>query len=177
MQQAILMPEVVDRVSPWSERVDAVQQEWSEAILSKDPERVLARYRFPVLFKPTLSDSIRTTREEALRYFVGGNGDPGFLKKGWTSIKWQRKALQTPTTPGGRVVDMGHYWFSGPAGTEKVDYTFAYVPVGNDLLIDVHHSSLNVAGSNGSKHGWILPAGAFIAGLWLLSHRGTRTSG
>ncbi|MFO7873177.1 MAG: hypothetical protein R6U62_01695 [Bacteroidales bacterium] len=42
-----------------------------------------------------------------------------------------------------RAIAMGHYYFTDYQGNEvKVEYTFGYKLVGDNLKIDLHHSSL-----------------------------------
>ena len=42
----------------------------------------------------------------------------------------------------GRALAMGNYFFTDLKGNEaKVEYTFGYKLVGDDLKIDLHHSS------------------------------------
>ena len=49
---------------------------------------------------------------------------------------------------GNIAIAMGHYYFTGPDGTEtKVEYTFGYLKDGEGKLrIQLHHSSLPFSG-------------------------------
>jgi hypothetical protein len=154
--------------------VDAAQLMWSQAVLSKDADALLSMYSFPVLFKPTLAAKVRTTPEGALSYFIGGDPDfpedTGFLFNNWQKLRWERKALQLPPGPNGRILDMGHYWFTAPDGSEtKVDYTFGYVPTPEGLKIDLHHSSLSVDSQDKPFPLWLCVAS--LAGAFYLGRR------
>lgn len=160
--------------NPVQQAVDAAQVAWSKAVISQDADALLSFYSFPVLFKPTLASEVRTTPEGALSYFVGGNPDfpedSGFLFNDWQKIRWERRALQLPTSPGGRILDMGHYWFTAPDGSDtKVDYTFGYVPTPEGLKIDLHHSSLSVNGADKTFPIWLCVAS--LAGAFYLGRR------
>lgn len=154
--------------------VKRAQQDWTQAVLSQDYERLLSLYSFPVLFKPTLASSIRTTAQGARSYFIGGDPafpeDSGFLFNNWKSIRWQPVALQPPTVANGRILSMGHYWFMGQDGKEtKVDFTFGYIPTPQGLKIDLHHSSLSVDDSPKPFPLWLCAAS--LAGAFYLGRR------
>lgn len=144
------------------EEVLAAQQEWGAAIVSigkahtegGDYQTLAGHvvdelYAFdlgPVLFKPTKAaeDQFRTTREEAMSYFVGGirPEDKGFALHPWSQVRFDEQYMVLNDCD---AVTQGNYFFTAPAtGSEtKVEFTFGYIrdPQGR-LRIFLHHSSL-----------------------------------
>ena len=128
------------------------QNAWGQAVVAQDLAALLALYDFgnsevPLLFKPTLTDVIRTDEAGARSYFVGGNQkyphDGGFLKHGWKSVEFSSAAGPLPTGDGLSFIDMGHYVFKNAEGAAtKADYTFAYHKSEGKVVITLHHSSL-----------------------------------
>ena len=143
--------------------VAAVQQEWSESLISigkhytdgGDYQAVakatldkLYGYAsgFDVLFKPTKAadKAIRLTEAEAASYFVGDGccaEDKGFALAPYTAVKWDNKGA---IFHGDSATAMGEYTFTDAAGGEtKAEYTFQYAKAADgSLKIVVHHSSL-----------------------------------
>ncbi len=105
-----------------------------------------------VLFKPTLSvnpQTVRTTKQGALAYFVGGDpdypNDKGFALKGWTKCVAEDNAI---IILGDTATSLGKVRITNKDGaTVTVDKTWQYVKddQGN-LRIVVHHSSLEYTG-------------------------------
>ena len=99
-----------------------------------------------VLFKPTMASlqQFRNTKEMALSYFIGGdnsicNEDEGYARKGWTDIKFENHNI---ILEGTRAIAMGNYYFqANNSNIIKVEFTFGYQLVNNQLKIDLHHSS------------------------------------
>ncbi len=144
------------------EDVLAAQQEWGAAIVAigkahnegGDYQALAGQvvdelYAFdlgPVLFKPTKAaeDQFRTTKEEALSYFVGGirPEDKGFALHPWSQVRFEEQYMVLHDCD---AVTQGNYFFTDPAtGAEtKVEFTFGYIrdPQGR-LRIFLHHSSL-----------------------------------
>jgi len=100
-----------------------------------------------VLFKPTKAadQQFRLTRQGALSYFVGGDGDfpedRGFAIRPWTSVRFENRAT---LIEGDVALAMGNYYFTAPEGDEvKVEYSFAYKKDdAGKLRIVLHHSSV-----------------------------------
>ena len=102
----------------------------------------------PVAFKPTLAaeDQFRGNFDEALSYFVGGDlaEDKGFAIKPWTNVRFENEEV---IINGPQAIAMGNYYFTTTDGeVVKVEYTFGYMQDGDDLLINLHHSSLPYSG-------------------------------
>jgi hypothetical protein len=148
------------------EEVLAAQQAWGKALvqISADyekggfdtakatAEQVLdSAYGYnlgPVLFKPTLTtnpQTFRTTRDGALAYFVGGDGDfpadKGFALNDWRKFETENAAI---FIDGDVAMSMGKVRLTDEDGdVTEVDKTWGYKrdPQGN-LRIVLHHSSL-----------------------------------
>jgi len=99
-----------------------------------------------VLFKPTKCEieQFRSSKAEALSYFIAGNDracneDKGFAINPWTKVRFENADVILDEN---RAIAMGNYFFTDLDRNEaKVEYTFAYKLVDNTLKIDVHHSS------------------------------------
>ena len=99
-----------------------------------------------VLFKPTkcASQQFRPLKEEAISYFIAGDQraceeDKGFALQPWTKVRFENIAFILEEN---RAITMGNYFFTDLEGQEtKVEYSFGYSRVGDQLKIDVHHSS------------------------------------
>ena len=76
-------------------------------------------------------------------YFIGNNSefkeDSGFATKGWTNVRWFNAGIQLHNN---LAISMGNYYFTDVDNNEaKVEYTFGYKLINNELKIDLHHSS------------------------------------
>lgn len=107
------------------------------------------RYAFDsslVIFKPTKCEiqQFRPTKAEALSYFIAGddracNEDKGFAIQPWTKVRFENAGIILEEE---RAISMGNYFFTDLDGNEaKVEYTFGYKLINNELKIDLHHSS------------------------------------
>ncbi|BAO77037.1 hypothetical protein [Winogradskyella sp. PG-2] len=107
------------------------------------------RYAFEagtVLFKPTKCafEQFRPTKPEALSYFIAGDDracdeDKGFAIQPWTKVRFENTGFILEDH---RAIAMGNYFFTDLNGDEaKVEYTFGYKLINDELKIDVHHSS------------------------------------
>ena len=107
------------------------------------------RYAFdsgPVLFKPTKCEleQFRPTKNEALSYFIAGDDrtckeDKGFAIQPWTKVRFKNSGVILEDN---RAIAMGNYFFTDLDGNEaKVEYTFGYKLIAQELKIDLHHSS------------------------------------
>ncbi len=134
------------------EDVTAAQNAWEKYVTEQDVENLLGLYDFgtpdaPLLFKPTLTDVIRTDRDGAKSYFIGGNpsypNDHGFLANAWKQVNFESAAGPVLNAGGLGYTDMGQYTFvNGEGNATKADYTFSYHKVNGKVLISVHHSSV-----------------------------------
>ncbi|MEM9018337.1 MAG: phosphoribosyl-AMP cyclohydrolase [Verrucomicrobiota bacterium] len=143
-----------------SEDVAAAQKMWGDAVVAigaaGDDAPALAEeaartaYAFdlgPIQFKPTLAseEPFRPDLEGALSYFVSGNDeyaeDKGFALKPWSKVRFDNHTVKFH---GNIAIAMGHYYFTGPDGTEtKVEYTKGYVKTpDNRVLLFLQDSSL-----------------------------------
>jgi hypothetical protein len=100
----------------------------------------------PVLFKPTKCEveQFRPSKNEAVSYFIAGDDrtckeDKGFAIQPWTKVRFENSNLILEEH---RAIAMGNYFFTDEQGNEtKVEYTFGYKLVNDQLKIDLHHSS------------------------------------
>ena len=106
----------------------------------------------PVLFKPTLTvapQTFRVTKEGALSYFVGGDGnypkDTGFALKGWKKVEIENAAIHIN---GDVASTIGNVIFTDKDGKKTtVDKTWAFKKDDmGKIRIVVHHSSLPYTG-------------------------------
>jgi hypothetical protein len=142
------------------EDVQAAQQAWGEAVVAigeagDDARRIakeaaLTAYAFdlgPIQFKPTLASEtpFRPDLEGTLSYFVAGNPayeeDSGFALRPWSNVRFDNDTVKFTDNI---AIAMGHYYFTGPDGSEtKVEYTKGYVKTPDDrVLIFLQDSSL-----------------------------------
>ncbi len=98
-----------------------------------------------VLFKPTKAaeKQFRSTREEAVSYFVTGAvpEDRGFAIQPWSKVRFENAGFIIDGDP---AIAMGNYYFTD-ANTGKeaeVEFTFGYFrDEDGGLRIHLHHSS------------------------------------
>ena len=102
-----------------------------------------------VLFKPTLASQkqFRNTYDDALSYFIGGSitEDRGFALKPWKKIRFsERKIIIFEEN----ALSMGNYFFQSFTDTDevKVEFTFGYIKNEENLMINLHHSSIPFTG-------------------------------
>lgn len=140
--------------------VETAQKAWGDAVVAigkagdKAPEvaenAARGAYAFdlgPIQFKPTLASvqPFRPDLEGTLSYFVSGNGkyeeDKGFALRPWSKVRFDNHTVKMQ---GNIAIAMGHYYFTGPDGTEtKVEYTKGYVKTPDErVLIFLQDSSL-----------------------------------
>lgn len=140
--------------------ITAAQKAWGEAVVAigkagDDAAKVAknaaeSAYAFslgPIQFKPTLAadQPFRPDLEGTLSYFVSGNEkyseDKGFALKPWSNVRFDNHTVKTH---GNIAIAMGHYYFTGPDGSEtKVEYTKGYVKTEEGkVLIFLQDSSL-----------------------------------
>lgn len=99
-----------------------------------------------VLFKPTKceTEQFRNSKPEAVSYFIAGDNrackeDKGFAIQPWTKVRFENSDIILEED---RALAMGNYFFTDLDGNEaKVEYTFGYKLINDELKIDLHHSS------------------------------------
>ncbi|MDY7394279.1 hypothetical protein UMM65_03435 [Aureibaculum sp. 2210JD6-5] len=99
-----------------------------------------------VSFKPTKCEieQFRPTKPEALFYFIAGENrackeDKGFAIQPWTKVRFENSNLILEENC---AIAMRNYFFIDLDGNEaKVEYTFGYKLIDEELKIDLHHSS------------------------------------
>jgi len=142
--------------------IRAAQQEWGDAIVRLGQihrnggpirEEAIACINHlystqdgRILFKPTMAAEapFRSTVEDALSYFIGGDPDfpedAGFARQSWIAVRFENHAM---TFLADAVLAMGHYFFMNQDNVEtKTEYSFVYVcDSSGHLRIKLHHSS------------------------------------
>jgi len=144
------------------EQIENNQQEWANAVIKvgslknnrQECEtftqsaigKLYAYHAGTVLFKPTKTSVIqfRSTKQGAVSYMIGGDinfpEDHGFALKPWLKIRFENTGMILEEN---RALAMGNYFFTDESGNEtKVEFTFGYRKIGDDLKIDLHHSSI-----------------------------------
>ena len=144
------------------EQVMSAQNEWGQGVVKigslKDDrsscesftsdflDKLYAYQNGSVLFKPTKCEieQFRPSKLEALSYFIAGDErackeDKGFAINPWTKVRFENAGIILEEE---RAISMGNYFFTDLDGNEaKVEYTFGYKLINNELKIDLHHSS------------------------------------
>jgi len=144
-----------------SEEVISAQKTWGDAIVligdaytnNRDYKALAAKavdklYGYDdgiVEFKPTKASEkeFRTTKEEAISYFVTGivPEDHGFAIQPWSKVRFVNSEIIINSNSADA---MGNYYFTdAKTGKEvKADFTFGYYKdVNGNLRINIHHSS------------------------------------
>lgn len=117
-----------------------------EAYTSEFLDKLYAFESGTVLFKPTKCEmeQFRASKAKALSYFIAGDNracdeDKGFAIYPWVKVRFENSGIILEEL---RAIAMGNYFFTDVSGNEaKVEYTFAYKLINEELKIDVHHSS------------------------------------
>ena len=134
----------------WADKIVSIGKAYSEKKhIHKLSEELLDLYAFEfcdVLFKPTLAkkQQFRSSKDEFISYFLGNNGvykeDKGFAIKKWKSIRFENYKI---TVYKDSIISMGNYFFENiESSSLKVEFTFVYIMINNQLKIRLHHSSL-----------------------------------
>ena len=100
-----------------------------------------------VLFKPTkaIDEQFRFTKEKALSYFIAGKKkiceeDSGFAIHPWKNITFNNSSYIIEDNI---AFVMGNYYFTDFNDIAlKVEYTFGYKLINDNMKIFLHHSSL-----------------------------------
>ena len=148
--KGIVEREVLEAQTNWAEAIVAIGQAYTKkedykALAETVVDTLYGYDKGPVLFKPTMASErqFRSTREEAISYFVTGivPEDHGFAIRPWRKIRFENVGI---IIDGCSAMVMGNYFFTD-ANTEteaKVEYTFGYFKDDHgELRINVHHSS------------------------------------
>ena len=150
---AITQSDVEKAQKAWGEAVVAIGKAGDDAakVAKKAAKSAYAFEIGPIQFKPTLASEqpFRPDLEGTLSYFVSGNDkfaeDKGFALRPWSNVRFDNHTVKMQ---GNIAIAMGHYYFTGPDGTEtKVEYTKGYVKTEDDrVLIFLQDSSLPYQG-------------------------------
>lgn len=146
---AITQADVEMAQTGWGEAVVAIGKAGDNAAAVAE-EAARSAYAFElgaIQFKPTLAaeQPFRPDLEGTLSYFVSGNEkyaeDSGFALRPWSNVRFDNHTVKMQ---GNIAIAMGHYYFTGPDGTEtKVEYTKGYVKTDDErVLIFLQDSSM-----------------------------------
>lgn len=148
--KGIVEREVLEAQKIWAEAIVAIGQAYTRkedyrALAEKVVDTLYGYGKGLVLFKPSMASErqFRSTREEAISYFVTGivPEDRGFAIRPWRKIRFENVGI---IIDGGSAMVMGNYFFAA-ANTEKeakVEFTFGYFKdEQGKLRINLHHSS------------------------------------
>ena len=148
--KGIVETEVLEAQRIWAEAIVAIGEAYTQkkdyrAVARKVVDRLYGYGKGLVLFKPSMASErqFRSTREEAISYFVTGivPEDRGFAIRPWRKIRFENVGI---IIDGDSAMVMGNYFFTD-TNTEKeakVEYTFGYFKDEQDKLrINLHHSS------------------------------------
>lgn len=143
--------QVVEIQKKWGEgvvKIGALKEKRAdcEHFASEFLDQLYAFEAGTVLFKPTKCavEQFRPTKNEALSYFIAGEEracaeDKGFAIQPWTAVRFENTGFILEEN---RAIAMGNYYFTDLDGAEaKVEYTFGYKRINQELKIDLHHSS------------------------------------
>ena len=143
--------QVLEAQNKWGEgvvKIGSLKESRSEceAFATEFLDKLYSFENGSVLFKPTKCavEQFRPTKQKALSYFIAGDDracdeDKGFAIQPWTKVRFENTDFLLEEN---RAVAMGNYYFTDLDGNEaKVEYTFGYKSIGNELKIDLHHSS------------------------------------
>ncbi|MEM1080055.1 MAG: hypothetical protein AAGH65_00585 [Pseudomonadota bacterium] len=133
----------------WGDAVVAIGQagDNAQAVAVQAARSAYAFDLGPIQFKPTLAADtpFRPDLEGTLSYLVSGNDqfaeDGEFALRPWSKVRFDNHTVKFFENI---AIAMGHYYFTGPDGTEtKVEYTMGYVKTPDDrVLIFLQDSSL-----------------------------------
>jgi hypothetical protein len=144
--------EIMEAQKAWGEGIVAIGKAYTDkgdyrAAAERHIDELYGYGSGEVLFKPTkvADQQFRPTKQGALSYFVGGDGDfpedKGFAIHPWTDVRFENKGT---LIEGNTALAMGNYYFTTPDGEDvKVEYSFGYrKDDAGKLRIVLHHSSL-----------------------------------
>ncbi len=146
--------EIFDAQKAWAKGIVAIGRVFSAKgdYKTRAIEHIDTLYGYdegPVLFKPTLASKqqFRSSKEEALSYFVGGSiaEDMGFAIRPWIDVRFDNHGIILRQNS---AFAMGNYFITQSDGEVlKVEYSFCYFRAENgSIKINLHHSSLPFSG-------------------------------
>ena len=153
--ERITKEEVIAAQTAWSEAIVAIGHAYAtkgdyEKVARETVENLYAYDLSPVLFAPTkaMKMQFRTTKEEALSYFVKGivSEDNGFALQPWSNVRFEDQHMVLHDCD---AIAQGNYYFTDAETNKevKVEYTFGYIKDDKGKLrIFLHHSSLPFMG-------------------------------
>ena len=149
---SITAREIADAQKTWGDGIVRIGRTYTEkgdyrAAAKNHIDELYGYGSGEVLFKPTKAadQQFRPTKQGALSYFVGGDGDfpedHGFAINPWTNVRFENEGTYID---GNAALAMGNYYFTTPEGEDvKVEYSFGYrKDDAGKLRIVLHHSSL-----------------------------------
>ena len=115
------------------ELVAGLFDKWNQALLSKDPDCVVALYAPDAILHPTLSNEVRHNHAEIRDYFVH------FIAKDPVGVINEANLREI----NGVLINSGVYTFTlGDSTSVRARFTYVYRQCDGEWLIVVHHSSL-----------------------------------
>ena len=142
--------EILEAQKKWGDAIVAIGEAHTRekdyrALAEETVDTLYGYARGPVLFKPTKAaeKQFRSTREEAVSYFVTGSvpEDGGFAIQPWSRVRFENAGF---ILGGDSAIAMGNYYFTDAnTGEEaRVEFTFGYFrDEDGKLRINLHHSS------------------------------------
>ena len=113
--------------------------QWCQAVIEEDIQKILSLYENDALLKPTLSPEIRSGRKAIRNYFTGDEEHIGFLARQIKKISYQvKQELYLDHA----LILMGTYQFTCPQEIVKAHFTFIIKESAEGFKILAHHSSL-----------------------------------
>ena len=127
---------------PTEDEVAGLFDTWNEALATGDAETVADLYAPDAVLLPTLSDEIRSDREELVEYFT-----EDFLPKQPQGVVTESEVFVIDEDSASHS---GNYDFTitnsdGTTSVVPARFTYVYEKTGDDWLITTHHSSAQPA--------------------------------
>lgn len=145
--------EILDAQKNWGETIVKIGEISSSKTNFKKLESTtidllkdLYNFEAPILFKPTKvsKNQFRNNLEATCSYFIGNNldyeEDKGFALEPWKAVDFENSQIKFFDS---NALAMGNYYFTDQKNVKtKVEYTFGYQKINNQIKIFLHHSSL-----------------------------------
>ena len=149
------------------EEITEIQKKWADGIIKmgviqNDRESLESftsdfldkfyNFNEKVLFKPTKTSEkqFRNDKDSAMSYFIAGKNKKCHEDNGFALSKWNEISFENVNV---LIYDeyafaMGNYNFKNKSSTIKVEYSFIYKKIGQDIKIVLHHSSIPFSNKN-----------------------------
>ena len=113
--------------------------QWCQAVVEEDIQKILSLYEDDALLKPTFSSKIQSGLKAIQNYFTGDEEQVGFLARGIKKISCKvEQVLYLDHS----FILMGTYQFTCSHETFKAHFTFVLKESAGGFKILAHHSSL-----------------------------------